>query len=504
MKPWLYLNSLCPLVLALSGITSSAPIPPGASTATHLRDSPANCSASHLPKHLDQVLPCYLLEPDPTYQWQPGESTTVSRSVSGKPFTVRIHPIHLQSLRWKVAEQDNVNHPVWQHRLTIYQPERVDSVTALLYINGGTLYPPTPGAPVKKGSPDELDLAGMAASSKSVVIELMDIPNQFLRFGEGPPLKEDAIIAYTWKRFLQNPEKNYNWPLRLPMVKSTMRAMDTAQAFMRKQNIKLKDFVLTGTSKRGWTVWLTAAMDNRVSAIMPMVIDVLNLQVSMKHHYSSYRHWAPAVHNYLGLMPRLGSDELEKLMTVVDPFNYRHLLEQPKYIITASGDDFFLPDSSQFYFDDLRGDKWQRVLPDLRHYIVQMDRQLVTDTLLSFYGAFIEQRPMPEVRWVLQKGNVLKVQSSLPPKIARLHSAHNPQARDFRRSEDNPGVADFSSVPVTFKCSNGCRTKVELKEPREGWNAHFVELGFANAPYKDLIFTTRVVITPDVYPEEGK
>ena len=495
----LYPYILWLMVLTLPGTAYSSPVPQATATPEHIREIPDNCSDSYLPQHLDKVLPCYLSKPDPAYQWQSEASTTVSTAVSGKTHSVRVYSLELQSLRWKEAEPDKVSHPLWKHRLTVYQPEKVNSVTALLYINSGTLYPPSPDAPTGKGSPDDIDLAHIAASTRSVVVDLKDIPNQFLRFGEGPPLKEDAIIAYTWKRFLQNPGKNYNWPLRLPMVKSTMRAMDTVQAFMKKKNIRLENFVLTGASKRGWTVWLTAAMDNRVSAIVPMVIDVLNLQVSMQHHHSSYRRWAPAVKDYLELMPLLGSDKMDKLMRVVDPYSYRHLLNIPKYIITASGDDFFLPDSSRFYFDELRGDKWQRVLPDLRHYIIRMDKQRVSDTLEAFYGAFIEQRPMPEIHWE-QKKNVLKVYSSQPPKFARLHSARNPLARDFRKSEDNPGVTGFSAEPITFKCSNGCRAKVELKEPEKGWKAQFVELGFANTPYQDLVFTTRVFVIPDVYP----
>ena len=53
--------------------------------------------------------------------------------------------------------------------------------------------------------------------------------------------------------------------------------------------------MVTGGSKRGWTTWTTAAVDKRVVAITPMVIDMLNIDPSFEHHYRVYGFWAPAV-----------------------------------------------------------------------------------------------------------------------------------------------------------------------------------------------------------------
>ena len=61
----------------------------------------------------------------------------------------------------------------------------------------------------------------------------------------------------------------------------------------------IRNFIVTGESKRGWTTWTTAAVDSRVVAIAPLVIDVLNLEVSMQHHWDAYGYWAPAVQDYV-------------------------------------------------------------------------------------------------------------------------------------------------------------------------------------------------------------
>lgn len=57
----------------------------------------------------------------------------------------------------------------------------------------------------------------------------LQIPNEPIVFvGDGKRRTEDAIIAYTWFKFLQNTSEP-NWLLRLPMTKAVVKAMDTVQ-----------------------------------------------------------------------------------------------------------------------------------------------------------------------------------------------------------------------------------------------------------------------------------
>src|SRR5262249_44261244 len=134
-------------------------------------------------------------------------------------------------------------------------------------------------------------------------------------------------------------------------------------------NLKLDGFVVSGGSKRGWTTWTTAAVDKRVVAIVPCVIDVLNVGASMAHHYGAYGFWAPSVGDYtaMRIMDWAGTPEHAALLKIEDPYNYRSRLTMPKFIINAGGDQFFLPDSSQFYFNDLPGIKYLRYVPNADH-----------------------------------------------------------------------------------------------------------------------------------------
>ena len=464
----------------------------------YLRVKPDLCQNPPSEQPLEQVLPCYLLQPDSHYQWKITHQSDVGNG------TATLYTVHLTSLKWTAGEQAGVDYPLWQHRVSVYVPKVIRYRSALLYINGGSLYPALYPA-IKAPEPDdkEINFLKIALDTQSVVINLKDIPNQRLTFKDSLPLKEDDLIAYTWKQFLDNPKTHRQWPLRLPMVKSSIRTMDMVQELLAQEKIKIDRFVVSGGSKRGWTAWLTAAMDERVSAVVPMVTDVLNLRPNMHHHYKAYGRWAPAVKSYLPLMPRLDTPEMDELLAIVDPFSYREQLSMPKYIINASADDFFLPDSGRFYLPDLPGNKWVRVLSNLRHYIVRMQPDLVTETLEAFYGAFIEERPLPSINWEVRE-QTLVVRSSTPPKSALLWRAYNPTHRDFRITPDNPDIQNFQSEPVKFYCKENCRFEFNMEKTEKGWSAYFVEISFSNRPYADLTFSTRIFIYPEVYPDHKK
>ena len=61
----------------------------------------------------------------------------------------------------------------------------------------------------------------------------------------------------------------------------------------------MQRFVVSGASKRGWTTWTTAAVDRRVVAIAPAVIDLLNVVPSFTHHWQAYGAWSDAVKDYV-------------------------------------------------------------------------------------------------------------------------------------------------------------------------------------------------------------
>jgi PhoPQ-activated pathogenicity-related protein len=85
-----------------------------------------------------------------------------------------------------------------------------------------------------------------------------------------------------------------------------------------------------------------------------LCMQILNIVPNMNHHYQAYGGWSFALDDYLemGLMAYLNSPLFLDLAAVVDPWTYKDRLTMPKLIMTACGDEFFLPGKINFAIGD--------------------------------------------------------------------------------------------------------------------------------------------------------
>jgi len=133
-------------------------------------------------------------------------------------------------------------------------------------------------------------------------------------------------------------------------------------------------FMVCGASKRGWTTWLTGAVDSRVIGIAPIVMDMLNFKPNVLHMIKAYGGWTFAFQDYYDLnltewfdipgadatqavchsvvgatSPCVVSPEVfDPLVNIIDPLVYKENLTMPKLVIDATDDEFFMPDDDHF------------------------------------------------------------------------------------------------------------------------------------------------------------
>ena len=102
----------------------------------------------------------------------------------------------------------------------------------------------------------------------------------------------------------------------------------------------------------------------------------------------------------------------------------------PKFIVNASGDQFFLPDSSRFYFDQLPGEKHLRYVPNASH---ALDKTDALESVEAFYASIVTGTPRPDIDWTFERDGSIKAIAKDRPAEVLMWQATNPDARNFRQ-----------------------------------------------------------------------
>lgn len=411
---------------------------------------------------------------------------------------VMLQRYKLNSQAW--SPQGVVSPERWQNGVDIYLPDSARENNALVVINNGSNNNGS-GSPVAPTNFSEEELTRIAVATRTVVISVSNVPNQVLSYqGVTTPLAEDDSVAYSWRLFIGDTQKYQNASLHIPMAASVSQAFRLAKKELAQHNIT--KFIVTGASKRGWAAWLTALSDPDVDAVVPFVMDLLDTKNSLEHMYQSYgKNWPVAFYPYYkqGVDQQIGTDEFASLMTLEDPLTYLNTdmgdrLKIDKYIINASGDDFYVPDNSHFYYDQLPGSKSLRVVPNSSHNGIL---SVAEQSLITFVNRFQEKQKLPEITEKVQNSGEgkkeLAVSFSEKPATVLQWTAMNPAARDFRYACD----VKYNSVPVSLTGGNDTLS-IPLTPPDSGWQATYIEATFSDG----YVATTQVYITPDdKYPE---
>jgi PhoPQ-activated pathogenicity-related protein len=423
----------------------------------------------------------YVAKKDDAYRW-------VKRR-EGKLGVTTYAELILTSQKWRDI--------TWKHQLFLIKPSTVDkdSRHALLFITGGGWNDSLekPAAKDDKLPKEAGIFAGIAEQLRSPVAILLHVPHQPILGGKS----EDAAISYTFEQFLRT--RDPEWPLLLPMVKSAVRGMDATIEYADKEwSHKIEKFTVTGASKRGWTTWLTGAVDPRAVALAPMVIDMLNTNKQMKHQVATWGTYSEQIRDYTdrGLQRFLDSAPGEALNAIVDPYSYRARLTQPKLILLGTNDRYWPLDALNLYWDGLVGEKYVLYIPNNGHGL--KDYLRIAGGLNALHQHANGGRKMPKLSWDLRDadgGLKLTVRSDEKPRQVQAWIATAP-TRDFRD-------AKWASFATT---ADGDAFTYTLPIPERGFAAMFGEAAYENTPAPLFLSTNVRIVTrePAKTPATGK
>ncbi|MBN2295495.1 MAG: PhoPQ-activated pathogenicity protein [Pirellulales bacterium] len=416
-------------------------------------------------------LKAYVNKKDGAYAW--------TKRQDGKIGPTEYVELTLTSQKWQ--------NMTWRHQLFILKPSTIEPRLnhTLLFITGGD-WDDKLAQPInhpQKPPREAMILAMLAEVLKTPVAILRHVPRQPIYDG----LYEDEIISLTFEQFLktQDPEK----VLLLPMVKSAVRAMDAVDEAVRQQwDLSAKTFTVTGASKRGWTTWLTAAVDPRVTAIAPMVFDMLNMVPQLRHQVDFWGDYSYKIHDYSdrGLPDHLNSPQGKALRDIVDPYSYRKRLMLPKLILLGTNDHYWPVDALNQYWDGLEGSKYILNLPNNRHGLKDYKRMIGTINALHQHVA--TGAPLPRLTWKFHTDKdqeTLTVTSDVKPKTVQLWTAISKKC-DFRDSQWKS--SKIESVDGQYIA--------RVQYPKSGYKAFFGETVYENNNVPYYLSTQVKVLKP--------
>lgn len=472
-------------VLALGGCTSD-----DEKSQAQEEDRSAQACLAASGNDFGMVLDCYTRE-------QAAKPLEYTQQASRQFAGVEQRRFTLQSQAWSPAQ--GVQPGTWRHGVEIYIPEGALQGKALLVVNNGINIAGADGPLMPANDYSEETMLGIARKTRTIVVSVSDVPNQYLTFSDDQlPRREDSIVARTWAMFLREPQQHAFTPLHVPMMQAVVKTMDLAEREL--QPWKIQQFLATGASKRAWAAWLATIADTRITAIAPMVLDFLNQRSVLAHIRQTYGGtWPPALADYQreGVLAQLDSEAFGQLQRISDPLSYlgsRHAarLAVPKYIINAANDEFFLPDNARFYFDQLPGANSLRMIPNAGHGGARPVTEELLSGAIGRWHAGIPWPQLPAALKPVEGRSVLALQLAEQPVKLTQWTAVNPQARDFRAPCGIQYVA--RDIPV----NGASAVEVPLSAPEQGWSVSFVEATFADG----LVATSQAYVLPDTYPQQ--
>ncbi|KAI0220672.1 hypothetical protein LSAT2_027836 [Lamellibrachia satsuma] len=461
----------------------------------------ASLGKSRLTKAVRLTLEEYVNRPDPAYIYREVKRTEDLHN--------SVFYLNMTSQKW--MDEDFSDRSVWWHDMVVSVPHKLTVTDVALVIIGF-------------GENDHDSFLKSEYALMSTVIQIMSvemgivvcyvrqIPNQPIVFKADPTKgsrREDDLISYLWRAFIDDEDASPEILIQYPMTKAVVRAMDTVITFTRDvaPNTNISKFVVTGISKRGWTAWTTAAVDKRVIGQMPVVMTLLNFFQHMQKHQRSLGGWSFIMKQYYdkNITRCVGNLRLEKAMELVNPYSFLDNYTMPTMVVDGTRDQFFLPDASHLFFSRLPGPKYMLMMPNRDHALAPFAHLL--HTIKAFTFGVATGFHFPEISWRLieteTSGQIVFNSSDVIPKhVSSWHAITTSQLRrDFRA---NYGVNAAVSYVFWFEktvIDKGDGIYVaEYDKPNNGWLGFLVKAEYDGPLGQPLTLTSEVNIVPNTFP----
>lgn len=490
----------------------------------------------------------YVSKPEPVYSWR-----DTGHRVTGLLFGGTATILNVTSLTWlDTSKAIGPNGALWTHQVAVVVPKKLTTLNvSMSVLNGGCNadhYHNGTGPAPPDAKDEYLALAdALSYNTGAISIVVYQLPNCKIVYPSDPsqtPREEDAMIAWAWKEYVDDPAHDPEWLPRLPMVKAAFQCMRATQEWTKQQKLAdIQGWIVAGASKRGWTTWMVGAAtcvgENCVNivGIAPLVPIVPNLVQEVHRQWQSYGGFTFAFTDYIAVnfTQLLDGPKFATALQIVDPMYYGDRLKRlPKVVVLSSDDEFMQFDWSDIWYNELTGEKHLLIVPNSEHSLASGIPEIIKCMTAFFssiaHGQTVAQRPSFDYKYDNRTGSL---SVSFPEgvehgKVVLRHAQTiSDKRRDFRwiRLATNesgdpecklpqvkiPPVSEGGGncvVPIiwlgkTLKAdANGVYTAVP-PEPKKGhWTGYYIEVFFPSGTEvkSDFQFTTPGYAWPNTLP----
>ena len=474
----------------------------------------------------------YINKPEPDFAWRDTGKVVWPLAFGGKA-----HMLNVTSLRWlDESRAATPNGAVWSHQVAVVVPKKLTvKNVSISVMTGGCIgdAPPTL-------TDEYLEVADkLAHNTGAIAVVIYQIPNCPVVFPSDPELRkrgEDALIAWAWYQYLEDPAHDPEWLPRLPMTKAGFQCMRAVEEWSKGQNIAdLQGWIVSGASKRGWTTWMvgaaTCASCPRILGIAPLVPIVPDIVSEVHRQWRSYNGFTFAFNDYteVNMTRYLDGEQFGVATRIMDPKYYgERLARLPKGVVLSSDDEFMQFDWSDIWYDQLTGDKHLLIAPNSEHSLASGIPEVV-QTMSAAFGNIATGTALPSFDYAYDNAtgalSVTIPNSTAHTKVVLRHGQTlSNERRDFRwiRQANNfTGNCTLPDVPLKKPMEGGnCvqpivwlgKTlteepgapgvfKATPPEPKAGhWTGYYIEVYFPSSNGPDFQFTTPGFAWPNTLP----
>lgn len=249
----------------------------------------------------------------------------------------------------------------------------------------------------------------------------------------------------------------------------------------------------------------------------------------MHNHFRALGGWTMAFDSYyvVNITSYVDSREIFELQKIVDPLSYLDRYKNTNILVmTTSGDEFFLPEDTHAYWDNLvaatDGKVLLRRLPNAEHELIA-HRISELASLTGFFLSTYEKVLMPKVKWTMPNNlthGIIRATVDISNDAPRPYSVKcyyantlDGKRRDFRLLIGDPNdpskpiphpVVWFSTEKNILVTENSKSVLYEIafEKPLNKWLGFFLQFNFKSIENSVNIVTTETNIVPEFFPHE--